>query len=75
MLSPRKQSMKVSDIPSEALRTWYKELQEYNHPDDLRVLLKKYIGKDKVQSLGDIQKLKEAMRVNNISIMGYQIDS
>lgn len=74
-MSPRKQVMKIGDAKADGLKSWYKELQEYNHPDELRLLLKKYIGKDKVQSLGDIQKLKEAMRVNNISIMGYQIDS
>lgn len=60
-------------MEEDQLRSWYKELQSYNHPDDLKILLKKYLNKDKVESLGDIRKLKEAMRVANLSTNGYNV--
>jgi len=63
-MSPRKQSMSIKDIRAEGLKGWFKELQEYNA--DIRPLLIKYIGKDKVESVGDIQKLTEVMNVDNI---------
>jgi hypothetical protein len=61
--------MNIEEAKADGLRSWYKELQNYN--PDIKPLLIKYIGKDKVESLGDIQKLKEAMKVDNFSIMGY----
>lgn len=73
-MSPRKQVMKMSDVKAEGLKAWYGELQEYNHPDELKPLLRKLINKDKVEHLGDIQKLKDAMKLNNISIMGYTVE-
>lgn len=69
MYSRRKDTMNIEEAKADGLRSWYKELQNYNA--DIKPLLIKYIGKDKVESLGDIQKLKEAMKVDNFSIMGY----
>ena len=70
-MSPRKQSMHIANARADGLKSWYSELQEYNHPDEIKILLNKYINKDKIESIGDILKLKESMKLDNVSTMGY----
>lgn len=70
MYSRRKDTMSIKDIRAEGLKSWFKELQEYN--TDIKPLLIKYIGKDKIESIGDIQKLKEAMKLDGRTVLGLE---